>query len=216
MKGTYAILGLGTFGSKLAVELSNYGHNVVAVDRNRESVENIRELVTEAIIADVSNPDVIKELEVKKFDAVVIGMSSHFEDLILALTLVKQEGGGKIITKANTAIQKQILLRLGADEVIQPDQDIAERLSKRLGMNNLSDMFKFKGSSIAETIVPESLAGKTIRELDLRNRYNIIVLMIKKPGKELETVWNPDVRLELGDELTVVGKEKDILRVFQN
>ncbi|MFA7230038.1 MAG: TrkA family potassium uptake protein [Victivallaceae bacterium] len=216
MKGNFAILGLGTFGSTLAVELVNAGHNVVAIDRNRDRVEEIKDKVSEAIIADLSNPDVIKELDIPKFDAIIIGMSSHFEDLILTLTLVKQEGAAKVIVKANTAIQKQILLRLGANEVIQPDQDVADRLSKRLTMNNISDMFEFKGSSIAEVMVPDSLAGKTIRELDLRNQHNIIVLLIRKPGKEIETVWNPDLVLEKGDELTVIGKEKGIIEVFKN
>lgn len=216
MKGNFAILGLGTFGSTLAIELVNAGHNVVAIDRNRDRVEEIKDKVSEAIIADLSNPDVIKELDIPKFDAIIIGMSSHFEDLILALTLVKQEGAAKVIVKANTAIQKQILLRLGANEVIQPDQDVADRLSRRLTMNNISDMFEFKGSSIAEVMVPDSLAGKTIRELDLRNQHSIIVLLIRKPGKEIETVWNPDLVLEKGDELTVIGKEKGILEVFKN
>jgi trk system potassium uptake protein TrkA len=216
MKSTFAVLGLGTFGSKLAVELSNAGHDVIAIDSNKARVEDIKDKVSEAIIADVSNPEVIKELDVHKFDAIIIGMSSHFEDLILALTLVKQEGGGKVIAKANTMIQKRILLRLGADEVIQPDQDIAERLSKKLTMSNISDMFEFKGSSIAEVFVPESLVGKSIRELDLRNRHSIIVLLVKKPGKEIETVWNPDMQLEKGDELTVIGHEKDILNVFKS
>ncbi|MCP3968027.1 MAG: TrkA family potassium uptake protein [Lentisphaerae bacterium] len=216
MKGTFAILGLGTFGSKLAVELSNVGHSVVAIDRNKNRVEEVKDKVSGAIIADVSNPDTIRELEVRKFDAVIIGMSSHFEDLILALTLVKQEGAKKVIAKSNTSIQKRILLRLGADEVIQPDQDIAERLSKRLSMSNISDMFEFKGSSIAEVTVPESLAGKSIRELDLRRRYSIIVLLIKKPGRDIETVWNPNMTLERGDELTVIGDEKKILNLFKN
>ncbi|MDD5600010.1 MAG: TrkA C-terminal domain-containing protein, partial [Victivallaceae bacterium] len=141
--------------------------------------------------------------------------SSHFEDLILALTLVKQEGAKKIIAKANTALQKRILLRLGADEVIQPDQDVAERLSKRLSMNNISDMFDFKGSTIAEVKVPPSLSGKTIRELDMRRKYNISLLLLKKPGKEVENIWNPDIALEEGDELTIIGEEKNIINVFQ-
>ncbi|QSH40314.1 TrkA family potassium uptake protein [Lentisphaerota bacterium ZTH] len=216
MKGTFAILGLGTFGSKLAVELSNAGHSVVAIDHNKSRVEEIKDKVSAAIIADVSNPDTIRELEVRKFDAVIIGMSSHFEDLILALTLVKQEGAKKVIAKSNTSIQKRILQRLGADEVIQPDQDIAERLSKRLSMSNISDMFEFKGSSIAEVTVPEALAGKSIRELDLRRRYSIIVLLIKKPGRDIETVWDPNLTLERGDELTVIGEEKKILNLFKS
>ena len=216
MKNTFAIMGLGTFGSKLAMELSQAGHSVVAIDRSKAIINDMKDKVTEAVIADITNPDTIKEIDVQKFDAVILGMSSHFEDLILALTLVKQEGAKKIIAKANTDLQKRILLRLGADEVIQPEQAIAERLAKRLSMSNISDMFTFKGSTIAEVKVPPSLSGKSIRELDIRQKYNISLLLIKKPGKEIENIWNPDMILDEGDELTIIGEEKNIIKVFQN
>ncbi len=215
MKNTFAVMGLGTFGSKLALELSQAGHSVVAIDRSQAIINDIKDRVTEAVIADITNPDTIKEIDVQKFDAVILGMSSHFEDLILALTLVKQEGAKKIIAKANTDLQKRILLRLGADEVIQPEQAIAERLAKRLSMSNISDMFTFKGSTIAEVKVPPSLSGKSIRELDMRQKHNISLLLIKKPGKEIENIWNPDMVLEEGDELTIIGEEKNIIKVFQ-
>jgi len=215
MKNTFAVMGLGTFGSKLAIELSQAGHSVVAIDRSKTIINDIKDKVTEAVIADITNLDTIKEIDVQNFDAVILGMSSHFEDLILALTLVKQEGAKKIIAKANTDIQKRILLRLGADEVIQPEQAIAERLSKRLTMNNVSDMFAFKGSTIAEVKVPPSLSGKSIRELDIRQKHNISLLLLKKPGKEVENIWNPDIILEEGDELTIIGDEKSIIKVFQ-
>ena len=216
MKNTYAIMGLGTFGSKLALELGQSGHSVVAIDSSKTIINDIKDKVSEAIIADVTNPDTVKEIDVRNFDAVIFGMSSHFEDLILALTLVKQEGAKRIIAKANTALQKRILLRLGADEVIQPDQDVAERLSRRLSMNNISDMFAFKGSTIAEVVVPAALSGKSIRELDMRRKHNISILLLKKPGQEVENIWNPDVILNEGDELTILGAEKNIVEVFQH
>jgi trk system potassium uptake protein TrkA len=215
MKNTFAVMGLGTFGSKLALELSQAGHSVVAIDRSQAIINDIKDRVTEAVIADITNPDTIKEIDVQNFDAVILGMSSHFEDLILALTLVKQEGAKKIIAKANTDLQKRILLRLGADEVIQPEQAIAERLAKRLSMSNISDMFTFKGSTIAEVKVPPSLSGKSIRELDMRQKHNISLLLIKKPGRKIENIWNPDMVLEEGDELTIIGEEKNIIKVFQ-
>ncbi|MBU8901155.1 MAG: TrkA family potassium uptake protein, partial [Victivallales bacterium] len=193
MKNTFAVIGLGTFGSKLALELSQAGHSVIAIDRSKNIINDIKDKVTEALIADLTNPDTVKEIDVQNFDAVILGMSSHFEDLILTLTLLKQEGAKKIIAKANTDIQKRILLRLGADEVIQPEEAVAERLSKRLSMNNVSDMFSFKGSTIAEVRVPASLSGKSIRELDIRQKYNISLLLLKKPGKEIENIWNPDI-----------------------
>ena len=180
MKGAYAVFGAGSFGSKVAVELSEAGHHVVVVDSDREAIMAIREQVTEALVADVSNPDVIRELGIKKFDAVIIAMSSHFEDMILALTIAKQEGAAKVYAKANNDIQKQILLRLGTDQVILPDQEIAERLCARLSMSKIEDMFEFKGSFIAEVGIPQSMINKTIRSLDLRNRCNITILLIKK------------------------------------
>ena len=215
MKGAYAVFGAGSFGSKVATELSEAGHHVVVIDRDRDAVMAIREKVTEAFVADVSNPDVIRELDVKKFDGIIMGMSSHFEDLILALTLAKQEGAGKIYVKANSSIQKRILLRLGADMVIQPDQDVAERLCAQLSMSKIEDMFEFRGSFIAEVGIPSKMVNKTIRELDLRNRYNLTILLVKKPGQEMTTVWDPNMVLQAEDRLVVIGAEKAITEVFK-
>ncbi|MBE6368305.1 MAG: TrkA family potassium uptake protein [Lentisphaerae bacterium] len=215
MKGAYAVFGVGSFGSEVAESLSAAGHHVVIMDCDREAVMAIREKVTEALVADVSNPDVIRELDVKKFDAIIISMSSHFEDVILALTLAKQEGAGKIYVKANSDIQKSILLRLGADVVIQPDHDVAERLCARLSMSKIEDMFEFKGSFIAEVGIPKTMLNKSIRSLDLRNRYNITILLVKKPGLEMTTVWDPNMVLQADDRLVVIGSEQAITEVFK-
>ena len=214
-KNHYAVFGMGSFGAKLAVELSRAGNTVLIVDVDRQRVDDLRDKVTEAVIADVSNEEVIRELGVSKFDAVILGMSSHFEDQVLALTLLKQEGARRVIAKATTAIQERILFRLGADEVIQPEQDVAERLARRLTMDNISDLFEFKGSAIAEVTVPEPLSGHSLRQLDLRNRFNVTVLLLRKPGGSSETVMTPDTILEKGDQLTVFGSQKSIIELFR-
>ncbi len=215
-KNNYAVFGLGSFGEKLALELSRTSNNVVAVDIDVERINDIREKVTEAIVADVSNEETVRELDVQKFDAVIIGMSSHFDSQVLALTLLKQEGAKKVIAKAGSRMQERILYRLGADEVIQPDQDVAERLSRRLTLDNISDFFAFKGSAIAEVMVPPALTGQSLRQLDLRNRYNITVLLIRKPGGSPGSIWNPDTVLEQGDQLTVFGNQKSIIDLFKD
>jgi len=207
MKGSYAIFGLGGFGIRLARELSGNGNSVVAVDVDKELVMSVKDDVTEALVGDVTNPDVIKELNVKKFDAVVLCMSTHFEAQIMALTFLKQEGAGRVIVKTNSSVQKRILLRLGADEVIEPEQDVAERLARNLSMDNIRDMFEFKGAFIADVLVPDTMNGKSIKDLDLRNKHNVTVLLLKKPGGNIETVWNPDIILNKGDQLTVIGQE---------
>lgn len=214
-KNNFAVFGLGSFGIKLAEELSRAGNRVVVIDRDPELVNDIRDKVTEAIVADVSTEEVIRELDIGKFDAVILGMSSHLEDQILALTLLKQEGARRVIAKAGNRIRERILYRLGADEVIQPEQDVAERLARQLTLDNITDFFPFKGSAIAEVMVTEALAGHSLRELDLRNRHNITILLIRKPGGSPDSIWNPDTVLESGDQLTVFGTQKAIIELFK-
>lgn len=214
-RNSYAIFGLGSFGSKLALELSKAGNTVLVCDINQQRVDDLRDKVTQAVIADVSNEETVKELNVSKFDAVILSMSSYFEKQVLALTLLKQEGVKRVLAKANTNIQEKILFRLGADEVIQPEQDVANRLSRRLSLSNISDMFDFKGSAIAEVIVPGHLGGKTLKELDLRNKHQVTVLLLRKPGSTEELPTGPATLLERGDQLTVFGNQQSIINLFK-
>lgn len=210
----FAVFGLGAFGTRLALELSRNGNHVMVVDIDPDRIGELRDKVAEAVVADISNEEVIRELDVRKFTAVILGMSSHFEAQLLALTLLKQAGARKVYAKAGSTIQKRILYRLGADEIIQPEQDAAERLSRRLSLDNITDFVEFKGSAIAEVAVPESMIGKSLRRLDLRNRYNINVLLIQKPDGGPESVWSPDTELEAGDMLTVFGSKRTMVEVF--
>ena len=214
-RNSYAIFGLGSFGSKLALELSKAGNTVLVCDINQQRVDDLRDKVTQAVIADVSNEETVKELNVSKFDAVILSMSSYFEKQVLALTLLKQEGVKRVLAKANTNIQEKILFRLGADEVIQPEQDVANRLSRRLSLSNISDMFDFKGSAIAEVIVPSHLDGKTLKDLDLRNKHQVTVLLLRKPGSTEEIPTGPATLLERGDQLTVFGNQQSIINLFK-
>lgn len=213
-KNYFAVFGLGAFGTYLALELERCGNHVTVVDLDRDLVNDIRDKVSEAVVGDISNEEVIREMNVRKFTAVILAMSSHFEAQLLALTLLKQEGVRKVYAKASSAIQQQILYRLGADAIIQPEHDAAERLSRRLTLDNISEFVEFKGSAIAEVSVPSSLVGKSLRQLDLRNRYNINVLLLQKSGGGPENILNPDTELEEGDMLTVFGSKQAILEIF--
>ncbi|MCQ2378652.1 MAG: TrkA family potassium uptake protein [Victivallaceae bacterium] len=213
-KNNYAVFGLGSFGTKLALELSGAGNTVMVCDVSSERVEEVRDKVTDAVIADVTHEDAVRELNVGKFDAVILGMSSYFEKQVLALTLLKQEGARRILVKATSDIQERILYRLGADEVIQPDLDVARHLSRRLSLANVTDLFSFKGSAIAEVLVPEKLAGKTLKELNLRGQYHVTVLLFKKTNSTENVQPGPDTMLEQGDTLTVFGDQNSILKLF--
>lgn len=214
-KNSYAVFGLGSFGGKLALELSRAGHTVVACDIDQSRVDEFSTKVEEAVACDVSNPDVLREMGVAKFDAVILCMSTCFEQQMLALTLLKQEGVKRVLAKAVSDIQEKILYRLGADEVIQPEEDAAAHLSRRLSMVNIRDIVDFKGSAIAEVTVPSSLTGRSLRELDLRNKHNITVLLVRNPESTEEQHPTPDMVLKKGDTLTVFGGREDIVKLFK-
>jgi len=214
-RNSYAVFGLGSFGGKLALELSKAGHNVLVCDVDQSRIDEFCSKVAEAIVCDVSNPDVMHDLNVSKFDAVILCMSSCFEQQVLALTLLKKEGAKRVLAKAVSDIQEKILYRLGADEVIQPEEDAAARLSQRLSMVNIRDIVDFKGSAIAEVTVPSELTGHSLRELDLRNKYSITVLLVRNPESTDEQHPTPDMILKKGDTLTVFGGREDIVKLFR-
>lgn len=212
---SYAICGLGSFGTRLAQELSAAGHTVLACDINPQRVEVLRDQVTGAVIADISNPDAIRELDIAKFDVVILSMSSFFEKQILALTLLKEQGARRVLVKATSDIQEKILYQLGADEVIQVEQYVAERLSKRLSLNNITDFIEFRGEAIAEVTVPEKMHGKLLKDLNLRQHGFVTVLLVHKAGRSSHDTPGPDSCLEAGDRLTVFGNQRAIFEIFQ-
>lgn len=214
-KKSYAVCGLGAFGSRLAEELTRSGHSVMACDVNPAKVNAMRDKVIQALIADVSDIEAIRELDISKFDAVILSLSKYFEKQVLALTLLKQEGAKRVLVKASNDTQERILYRLGADEVIRPEQEVALRLCRRLSLDNISDIFDFKGESIAEVKVPSSMDGRTLKELDLRGKHSITVLLINKPAIPGEKTPGPNTVLERGDLLTVFGNQNAIIEIFK-
>lgn len=214
-KNCYAVFGAGSFGAKLALALTNEGHDVLVCDRSAAKIDEIRDQVADAVIGDVSNEGTVRELNVSKFDAVILGMSSYFEDQVLALTLLKQEGAKKVIVKSGSPIQERILYRLGADEVIQVDLDVATRLARRLSLANIADIFEFKGSAIADVSVPAELSGIPLSKLDIRNKYNITILVIRDADGVSDRAIGPDTVLAEGDQLTVFGDRQSIIELFK-
>jgi trk system potassium uptake protein TrkA len=214
-KNSYAVFGAGSFGSKLALALAREGHDVLVCDRDAEKIDEIRDQVADAVIGDVSTEGTVQELNVSKFDAVILGMSSYFEDQVLALTLLKQEGARKVIVKSGSPIQERILYRLGADEVIQVDLDVATRLARRLSLDNIADIFEFKGSAIADVSVPAALAGIPLRQLDIRNKYNITILVIRDAINGNDRAIGPETVLAEGDQMTVFGDRQSIVELFK-
>lgn len=214
MKKDIAVFGIGAFGEAMALQLYKLGNNVLAVDHDPKIVERIKDDVTEAIVADVTDEDVISELSVAKFDLIILTMGNDLESLILCTTHLKNAKVKKIMAKVNSAIQKQILASVGADEVIEPEKEFAELLAKKITAPNIMEIVPFDNGFLATVAIPARMYGKTLQELDLRHKYKISAILIKKNNDEAGIIWDPSIKLETGDELTVIGMEDNITAVF--
>ncbi len=209
-----AVIGLGTFGYEVATQLHVAGHYVLAVDAKSEIINQIKDKVTIAVQADVTDEDVLKKLDIGKFNKVILGMSNSLETLILTVTFLKKLKTKCIIVKANTAIQKEILLKVGADEVIQPEVAMAKMLVRRISYPYVLESLTVDSkNSLIEISVPEKFSGKSLRDLDLRNKYGIIVVL-KSEKDRYRIVTNPETILFQGEKIFVAGEEEKILTLF--
>jgi len=181
MKKQFTVIGLGNFGFYLATELFKKGHEVLGIDTNPKLVQEIRDWVSRAVIADATDPKALKELELKKMDAVVVCIGSILNNSILATLNVKDLGVKRVVAKAVSEAHGRILQKIGADEIYFPEKDLALTAAQRLDNPNVLDYLPFmEGYSIVQLAPPTSFVGKSLIELDLINRLGVQVIAIKE------------------------------------
>ncbi len=181
MKKQFAVIGLGNFGYYLASGLFQKGHEVLGIDINPRQVQEIRDHVSRAIIADATDPQALKELELEKMDAVVVSIGSVLNSSILATLNVKDLGVKRVVAKAVSNPHGRILQKIGADDIYFPEKDIALTAAQRLDNPNVLDYLPFmEGFSIAQLAPPREFIGKSLIELDLINKHGIQVVAVKE------------------------------------
>ncbi|HCW93997.1 MAG TPA: TrkA family potassium uptake protein [Flexistipes sinusarabici] len=211
----YAVIGLGIFGYRIAVELFELGNNILAVDRNRKLVEQIKEKVTEAVVADASDYEALEELKIQDFKTVIVGMSDNLEQLILCVTNLKKLGVEKIIAKANRKIHEEILLKIGADEVVLAEREMAERLAHRISRPDILNIIDVDSEvKLVNVKLGKKFAGKTLKDLKLREKYNVNVILLKRKDNPIKLITDPNIKFQEDDELYVAGDEDDIYKIF--
>ena len=212
MVKSYAVLGLGSFGKSVARSFMELGIEVLAVDRNKIIVNEIASEVTYAVQMDVTNEDALKSIGVEKMDGVIVAIGENLEASVMATLLVKELGVPYVVAKAETEMQKKILEKIGADKVVFPEKEMGVRLAKNIAGNFL-DVFDLSSKdSMVELKVKEEWIGKSIRELDFRNRYHLNIVAFRRDGK-LESFPDPDDVLQRDDIIITVGKNEDLSRI---
>lgn len=199
----FAVIGLGNFGYYLATRLNRKGHQVLAIDRDPARIQDVKDYVRQAVVADSTDRKTIASLGIDRMDAAVVCIGSDLSASILTTLNLKDIGAKRILAKAITEPHGRILYQLGALEVFFPEKDLALSLAERLHNPNIIDYLPFlNGFSIIEWLPPPTFVGKALKELDLINRYGVQVLAIK------EVLPNPLTMIPTGQ---FVLKESDIL-----
>ena len=203
---TYAVFGLGRYGTAVAYELVENGEDVIAVDRNQKTVNDAAAYLPICKCADVTDPEVIERLGIGNIDTVIICMASNLEASVMALTLCKEAGVKTVIAKCGSQMHQKILLRVGADKVVFPENESGIRLAKNLLSSGFVDMLSLsKDVSLIEIEVKDEWIGKNLIELHLRKKYGFNVVAIKKDGN-VDVNINPEQILERGTTLIVIAK----------
>ncbi len=209
-KKQYIVIGLGRFGLSVAMHLSDMGHEVLAVDSSEDSVERITPYVTQAVQADATDEDTLREMGIASFDAAIVCIGSSSRDSILVTVLCKEAGVPQVIAKAEDELHAKILRKVGADRVVFPEQDMGQRVAKSLDSPGILDMMELAADyRIAEVIVPADWCEKTLVEIHVRRNYGLAVIGIRR-GKDFLASPGADARLHEGDVLLVLGKQGDI------
>lgn len=210
MKKQFAVIGLGNFGFYLATGLIQRGHEVLGIDINPRQVQEIRDKVSRAVIADATDPQALKELELEKMDAVVVSIGSVLNSSILATLNVKDMGVKQVVAKAVSDAHGRILQKIGADEIYFPEKDLALTAAQRLDNPNVLDYLPFmEGYSIVQLAPPVAFVGKNLIELDLINHLGIQVIAVKETVPE-NVVMIPTGRfiVKVSDLLVLLGPDK--------
>jgi trk system potassium uptake protein len=208
--GRYAVIGLGKFGATVVRALHERGHEVVAIDQDRQRVQDVRDSCTQAIEANCTDPDTLRALGIHDADAVVVSLGERMDASILVTLYLKELGLKAIVVKAVSDDHGKILHLIGATEIVHPERDTARRVARGLGLRSIVEYLPLAAdSSLVEIYLPTEFVGKTLSELEIRKRYQVLVVAIKR-GEGLVIATGGDERLQAGDVLVLVGKDSDL------
>ena len=208
-KKTFCILGLGIFGSTIAKELAKHNYEVIAMDRDMTCVERLKEEIDICVKGDFTDIDQLRALGVGDCDVAIVATGSHLEESVLGIMSLKELGVPYVVAKAKNKKYMSILKKVGADRIVRPEKEIGERVAKQLLSENIIDLIDIDDEySIVEIKAPNSWANKSLIDLDLRNKFGINVLGIrKKPKEHLSISPDKNYKIEENDILLVIAED---------
>jgi len=222
----FAVIGLGRFGRRLATSLTEHGHEVLAVDHRQQIIEEVRDEVALAVRLDATDAQTLKAQGIDRVDAAIVTIGADFEANALTTATLKELGIRQVISRASTPVQAKILARIGADQVISPEEESAVRLGRQLSNPNIMEFVELtEGHSLVQLRAPKVFHNKTLGQIDLRKKYKVNLVAIKKQvstvraqgdettEEQIIDVPMADTVIRPDDILVIVGATENLSRL---
>ena len=209
-KQQYAVIGLGRFGISVARRLHEAGQEVLGIDVNEERIDDAELYVTHAVIADSTDEKALAAIGIRNFDCVIVAIGNDIQSSILTVMILKDLGVKKVIAKALGKLHGKVLDRIGADWIVYPERDMGERVANQLLSPNMLNYIELsKEYNIEEIMIPERMAEKSLRELNIRAKYNVSAIAVFRDGNIIISP-SPDELIHKGDLLVMIGNREDL------
>ncbi|WP_088035036.1 potassium channel family protein [Evansella clarkii] len=211
-KQQFAVIGLGRFGGSVCKELVSLGNEVLAIDTDEQKVNDYANIATHAVVADTTDEKVLKSLGIRNFENVIIAIGDNIQASILTTLLIKEIGVKNVYVKAKNNYHHKVLEKIGADKVVHPETDMGRRIAQQMSDENVIDYIELSDEySIVELIASAKLEGRSLVELNIRARFGITILAVKK-ADDINISPMPEYEISRGDLLIVIGHNDDIKR----
>ncbi|MFD0944353.1 potassium channel family protein [Savagea faecisuis] len=218
MKKEFAVIGLGRLGGSIVQELVALGASVMAIDIDSEKVDEFAQIATQAVVADTTDESVLRSLGIRNFEHVVVAIGENIQASILTTLILKEIGVPRITVKAQNDHHEKVLLKIGADQVVHPERDMGRRMANNMLSNNILDYLELSDEySIVEVKANRELVGHTLIDLDIRAKYGINIVAIKRDNhllvspQAIERIKDGDILVVIGSDLDIHHFEKEIL-----
>lgn len=209
---TYVVIGLGRFGTAVATELCNLGHEVLALDESEDRVQNVADRVTHAVTGDAKDPAVLRALGVRNYDCAIVAVADDVGDSALITMNLKELGVKEVIAKAQSHVHQKVLQKIGVDKVVFPEHETGVKLAQHLSSSNILNFIELSDDfGIVELAAPKVWQGHSISELDVRAKYGVNIIAVRKGETgRLEVAPGGDYVLTPGDVVVSLGRNENI------
>ena len=212
---TFGVIGLGGFGTAVATELCELGHEVLAIDASEESVQQVADRVTHAVTGDARDPAVLRALGVRNYDCAIVAVGDDVGNSALITLNLKDIGVKRVICKAQSHVHRKVLEKIGADRVVFPEHEMGVKLAQGLSSSNVLNFIELSDDfGIVELEIPKSWQQRSIRDLDVRAKHHVNIIAVRKGSTgTLEVAPGGDYILEPKDAVVTLGRNEDINRL---